>query len=492
MILVGMDREVAEVRERFAELAARLDPDDLPASHAPALWCELDQLARQVAAAKLLVARRVDDSMAWRREGFASAAEYLAARGGTSLGSARKELDTSKALPDLPATKQALLDGSLSAAQGALIAEAATVNPAAERTLVDAAGRDSFKELKDRSLRAKAAGDADPEATQRRLHRNRSLREYTDSEGAWNLHARGTAADGAKVHAALGAAHRGAVPRRAGRRPPRDSARRGPSTRSSTSLRARSSRQRLVGPRAQPTTDRGEVARRRHQALVRCDLEALQRGAVEGDEVCEVAGVGPIPVEPGRSSCSARPPGSSWSPGASTCSTSPRCPARRRPPWWRRWPGAHPPARSRAAAARSPRSTTGCRTPSPATRRSASSIRLCGHHHELKTYDGWELVAGTGTRRFVPPDHPDHPRWSRRRVEWRSAAGRRLTPAKWLGKRRALRRALCTRHARTRRDPRRVGLGAPVAPNDGGARRQLFHQQERCRSVLCRAAARAP
>ncbi len=144
-MLIGMDREVAELRARFGQVAARLDPDELPASHAPALWCELDQLARQVAAAKVLVARRVADSMAWKREGFASAAEYLAARGGTSLGAARKELDTSKALPDLPATKQALLDGAVSVDQGALIAEAATVNPAAERTLVDAAGRDSFK-----------------------------------------------------------------------------------------------------------------------------------------------------------------------------------------------------------------------------------------------------------------------------------------------------------------------------------------------------------
>ena len=281
MILVGMDREVAEVRERFADLAARLDPDDLPASHAPALWCELDRLARQVAAAKVLVARRVDDSLAWKREGFASAAEYLAAHGGTSLGSARKELDTSKALPELPATKDALLDGTLSPDQGALIAEAATVNPAAERTLVEAARRDSFKELKDRSLRAKAAGDRDPETTQRRIHRNRSLREFTDSEGGWNLHARGTAADGAKIHAALAPVIEElfAEGRSTG-------VRETPDARAFDALVAVAGR------------SGGEAVGRRprRQALVRCDLESLQRGAVEGDEVCEVAGVGPVPV----------------------------------------------------------------------------------------------------------------------------------------------------------------------------------------------------
>ena len=35
---------------------------------------------------------------------------------------------------------------------------------------------------------------------------------------------------------------------------------------------------------------------------------------------------------------------------------------------------------------------------------------LCGHHHDLKTYKGWALVAGVGTRPMVPPDDPRHPR----------------------------------------------------------------------------------
>ena len=35
---------------------------------------------------------------------------------------------------------------------------------------------------------------------------------------------------------------------------------------------------------------------------------------------------------------------------------------------------------------------------------------LCDPHHDLKTHQGWALVAGTGPRPFVPPDHPHHPR----------------------------------------------------------------------------------
>ncbi len=397
MLMTGMDREVAEVRERFADLTDRLDPDDLPASYAPALWCELDQLARQVAAAKVLVARRVDDSQVWRREGFASAAEYLAAHGGTSLGAARRELDTSKALPQLPATKQALLEGAVSLDQGALIADAARVNPQAERTLVEAAGRDSFKELKERSLRAKAAGDPDPAGTQRRIHRERGLREFTDSEGAWNLHARGTAADGAKIHAALAPVIEEIFTER-----------RSSGVRETSEARAFDALVR-VSERA-ATGDGGSPGRRpRREALVRCDLAALQRGAVEGDEWCEVAGVGPIPVDQAVELLGE----ATWrlliTRGVDVLNVT---------------------TLSRKASAamlaslawRSPGcSVQGCgrtitqidhRVPYAESRHTTLSELdpLCGHHHDLKTYDGWELVSGTGTRPFVPPDDPRHPR----------------------------------------------------------------------------------
>jgi hypothetical protein len=30
--------------------------------------------------------------------------------------------------------------------------------------------------------------------------------------------------------------------------------------------------------------------------------------------------------------------------------------------------------------------------------------------HRLKTRENWALVAGSGRRRLVPPEHPDHPR----------------------------------------------------------------------------------
>ena len=36
--------------------------------------------------------------------------------------------------------------------------------------------------------------------------------------------------------------------------------------------------------------------------------------------------------------------------------------------------------------------------------------RLCPHHHDLKTTENWALVEGSSKRAFVPPDDPRHPR----------------------------------------------------------------------------------
>ena len=42
------------------------------------------------------------------------------------------------------------------------------------------------------------------------------------------------------------------------------------------------------GPRRQPAPQ--------HLALLRLDISALWRGYVQGDELCEITGLGPIPV----------------------------------------------------------------------------------------------------------------------------------------------------------------------------------------------------
>ena len=65
------------------------------------------------------------------------------------------------------------------------------------------AQRSSTAELKRECLRTKAAAGPDREATHRRIRAERSMRTWTDGEGAWNLHARGPVDAGARIEARL-------------------------------------------------------------------------------------------------------------------------------------------------------------------------------------------------------------------------------------------------------------------------------------------------
>src|SRR5437870_8015909 len=194
---------VGEVRDALQAIVAGLDPDSVALPVAPALWEHFDAVERLAGAAKVLLARRVDESRAWRRAGYRSAAEYLAAKEGGSVGGARQQLETSEKLAATPRAEAALRDGRLSSPQAGAVVDAASANPAAEARLVGEAKRASLAELRAACAAAKAAADPDPEATWRRLHAERRLRQFTDPEGAWNLTARGTPDAGARLNVAL-------------------------------------------------------------------------------------------------------------------------------------------------------------------------------------------------------------------------------------------------------------------------------------------------
>jgi hypothetical protein len=161
------------------------------------MWEAYDHIERLAASAKMLLADRVEDSRSWAREGDKSAAEHLARKSGSSSGWARCTLDTSKKLRKLLRTQQALRRGELSRPQAEEIANAAAHNPEAEQSLLEAAKTHSLAELRRRCGRARAAGDKDWHATHRRIHRERYLRRFTDSEGAWNIQGGGTPEAGA-------------------------------------------------------------------------------------------------------------------------------------------------------------------------------------------------------------------------------------------------------------------------------------------------------
>lgn len=149
----------------------------------------------------------------------------------------------------------------------------------------------------------------------------------------------------------------------------------------------------------------------RAKVLVRVDQSALLRGWTRGDETCDIAGVGPVSVDTvrelwpdavvklvvtrgvdvvnvtslGRRATDAIESAMQWTSGGSC--TNAACDNDRFVEVDHRvgWANTH-------------------RT------RLDELDPLCSACHALKTKHDWQLVRGSGRRRLVPPDHPDHPR----------------------------------------------------------------------------------
>ncbi len=378
----------------FAGMVGGLDADLVAFGAVTDVWAAFDRIERLAAGAKTLLAARVDEAGAWKRAGARSAAEHLAKLGGTSTAVARRAVENSKELASLPGVADAARSGELSNAQVEAIVPAVVADASAEGRLLEAAATTNITELREECLRTRAAADPDRDATHRRIHEARCARTYVDAEGAWNLHARGTVEQGAAFEAALEPIIDGMFTkaRTESRREPREAY-------AFDALLSLARRQPEAKRRANP----------RFLALVRVDAEALARGTVDDDEVCEIAGLGPIPVSVarellgdailkvvitkgvdvmnvthlGRSATAAQRIALLWS--KPKCANE-ACSSRfvqldHREPW-----------------AKTKHTKLGELDP------------LCPHDHDLKTNHGWLLVEGKGRRAFVAPDDRRHPR----------------------------------------------------------------------------------
>ena len=223
-----------------------------------------------------------------KRAGHRTAAEQLSADAGTSVTAAQRLLDTSKRIAAQPETEQAFRAGELSMPKAELVTGAIEIAPDAAERLLGLAKTAPVAKVREEVLRTKAAVNADE--NYQRIRKERSARHYTDADNAWHFHATGTVDDGAAfvkvfepiVDAFFRQAHT------EGRSEPRTAyafdafmelARR--ATEGAGEHKKASSAPQLLG-------------------IVRADHAALVRGQVEGDEVCEIAGLGPIPVPVAR------------------------------------------------------------------------------------------------------------------------------------------------------------------------------------------------
>ena len=129
----------------------------------------------------------------WRGKGHRRAEEFVAEATGTSKSKAKKALETTRKLEDLPVVDQAVADGKLSPEQAEHVAKAASVAPSRQSELVEAAARETLVGLKKRCQKIVREHDPDPERTRARAHQNRSCSTGLNDDGSAYVHWYGTA-----------------------------------------------------------------------------------------------------------------------------------------------------------------------------------------------------------------------------------------------------------------------------------------------------------
>ena len=276
-----MFEQVRQANERLRGVVAELDPSLLDGTQARRLVEEFAAIERLAGAGKALAVRRVEETRAWADSGsFRDAAAWLAATGGTTVGHARATVETAAHLEEFPETEAALRGGELSEVQVNEVVSAAQADPSAERLLLDSAKRDGVRGLKDQCARVRAAACEDESARYQAIHEARSLRHWRDVDGTGRIDVRGPADATARVMAALQPYERDLF------RASHD-----------TGRRERSDALAFDALVALSSTAGGETGGEGGCAVVvRVDHTAFRRGRTEAGEMCEVAGVGPIPV----------------------------------------------------------------------------------------------------------------------------------------------------------------------------------------------------
>src|SRR5579884_2300254 len=392
--------EVRAERDRVAALVRALEPDAVALADAEPMWNAFERIERLAANAKTLLARRVEEAAAWRERGHRDAAEGMAKQSGTTRGAAKRQLALSKRLDAHPATETAMRTGEISPAQAAIVAAGANGNAAAERRLLDTARISTVAALRQEAARERSKADPDPEEPERRMHKERRARSWTDEEGRWHFNATGTVRDGSHVARVLERLvnEEFTNARREGRREEREA----------YAFDAFVRVFRDHDRRADENPKKGHRCPS-YLSILRLDLEALLRGRVEGDELCEVAGLGPVPIPTARDLLGESILKLVVTKGEDVANAThlgrgPKVAQKIALLW-------QSPCCNVEGCSRT-RSDVDHREPWASTRhtRLDELDPLCGFHHDLKHRDDWALVDGTGKRARVPPDHPDHPK----------------------------------------------------------------------------------
>jgi hypothetical protein len=394
-----------QAEEALDALARHLDADLVSTSDAAELVARLSRLERRCGGMRTVLARRAVESDRWRACGTRSGEDSLARETGCTRKAAAEVVDRSNKLAGLDATRAAVLEGELSDEQARLVIQGAATDADAEGSLLDSARTDSVGGLRRlvREVRRDAASREKQDAREKRIRDQRRYSTWSDEDGAWAGTIRGPALSGAGFEARLKPFVDDAfnAARNEGRREPYEAYRFDGLV---AMARAATANRNGDGEKAGPSEARlGKI-------IVRCDAAALARGHTIPGEVCEIAGIGPVPVTVVEQLAHSDPFWAAVLMDGEDVHTVAHL-------------GRRPRAIQRTALDARDREcvVAGCNNTHrlevdheldwAATRRTKVTDLdlLCHDCHARKTRHGWRLRRGVGKRPLLPPHHPDHP-----------------------------------------------------------------------------------
>jgi hypothetical protein len=337
----------------------------------------------------------VVETGSFAKAGHGSAADWLGSVAGTSAGAAKGRLAAAERAAGDPALTEALHEGELSSAQLKVMSETASLGPEAVATLLELNEEGaSQQELSDTAarLRAGARNKESERARRDRVHQGRYFRWRQSPEGGIKSEMWCDEIAWAKVAPQLEA----------------EAKERWKAAGKGESLEAHRLDALLdLLARAGGDGGKGPGSGARPHTLVIVDAQALRRGSTEGDELCEIEGIGPVSVDAVVELVGEGGMQLLVKDGVDiTTVTSTRRDL---------------PQRVEAALVVRDRTcvVTGC-----GKRHGLEGdhchidydddgptcldnlARLCPEHHALKTYGGWRLEGGPGHWKWIAPAHP--------------------------------------------------------------------------------------
>ena len=425
--VVGREH-MAAVRAVVSGFSSAFDVNLVSAADALRIAEDATAIANMAEYIKAMAYARAAQTSLVSEEGDKSAAHNMARKSGSSVNKAKEQLDTAKKMAENPTLDEAARTGRLSPEQTAAIGSA---DPDEDQTeeLIEKAKEASLGELREECARTRARNDGeDAEARRKRIHAARRCGRRTTADGAGELFWRSTPDELAEIWSVIqGLANEIFKRARAeGKREPSaayaadallEMARRavGGSAEPAPAERGGSAEPAKPAPAPVPATPAKPI--RPDKAIVRIDWDALVRGWPIDGEVCEIAGIGPVPVSVVKEILASGDP---FLTAVVTRGVDVLTVAHL---------GRKATAHQRTALEWRGQSCSrlGCNATQGlqldhredwATTKvtlAAGLDCLCKPDHDKKTYDGWALVEGHGKRPMVPPDDPRHPRHKRRR-----------------------------------------------------------------------------